>query len=148
MTDEHLDKPANILLVEDNPADARLTVEALKEARALNELSTVQDGAEAIDFLRRRGRHAHAPRPDVIFLDLNLPKKNGIEVLREIKTDPEFGRIPVVVLTSSRAEQDIVRSYNLQANCFVTKPVELDAFLEMVKSIEVFWMTVVSLPGR
>jgi chemotaxis family two-component system response regulator Rcp1 len=141
-------RPIEILMVEDNPGDVRLTVEALKEGKVRNNFHTVEDGVEAMAFLRRQGRHAEAPRPDLILLDLNLPKMNGREVLAEIKEDPELRRIPVVILTVSKAEQDIVKSYNLHANCYITKPVDLDQFLEVVKSIENFWLTVVMLPPR
>ena len=135
-------------MVEDNPGDVRLTVEALKEAKVRNNLHTVEDGVEALAFLRREGRYAEAPRPDLVLLDLNLPKMNGREVLAEIKEDPDLRRIPVVILTISQAEQDIVKSYNLHANCYITKPVDLDQFLEVVKSIENFWLTMVMLPPR
>jgi len=139
-------RPVEILLVEDNPGDVRLTMEALKEHKVLNKLSVVNDGVEAIAFLRREGRYADAHRPDLILLDLNLPKKNGKEVLAEIKTDPDLKRIPVVVLTASSSEKDILNSYNLSANCYITKPVSLDQFVEVVKSIENFWLTIVKLP--
>ena len=138
--------PIDILLVEDNPGDVRLTVEALKEARVLNVLSVARDGVDALDFLRQEGSHADAPRPDLILLDLNLPKKDGREVLAEIKADESLKRIPVVVLTTSRAEQDIVKSYDLHANCYITKPVDLEQFIEVVQSIEDFWLTIVKLP--
>jgi len=141
-------RPIEILMVEDNPGDIRLTVEALKEAKVRNNLHTVEDGVEALAFLRREGRYAEAPRPDLVLLDLNLPKMNGREVLAVIKEDPDLRRIPVVILTVSQAEQDIVKSYNLHANCYITKPVDLDQFLEVVKSIENFWLTVVMLPPR
>ena len=141
-------RPIEILMVEDNPGDVRLTVEALKEAKVRNNLHTVEDGVEALAFLRRQGRYADAPRPDLVLLDLNLPKMNGREVLAEIKEDQDLRRIPVVILTVSQAEQDIVKSYNLHANCYITKPVDLDQFLEVVKSIENFWLTVVMLPPR
>lgn len=141
-------RPIEILMVEDNPGDVRLTVEALKEGKIRNNFRTVEDGVEAIAFLRRQGPYADAPRPDLILLDLNLPKKNGREVLAEIKEDPDLRRIPVVILTVSQAEQDILKSYNLYANCYITKPVDLDQFLEVVKSIENFWLTVVMLPPR
>ncbi len=141
-------RPIEILMVEDNPGDIRLTMEALKEAKVRNNLHTVEDGVEALAFLRREGRYAEAPRPDLVLLDLNLPKMNGREVLAEIKEDPDLRRIPVVILTISQAEQDIVKSYNLHANCYITKPVDLDQFLEVVKSIENFWLTVVMLPPR
>jgi len=139
-------RPVRILLVEDNPADVRLTREAMKEAKVRNELSVAQDGEDALAFLHKQGKHADAKRPDVILLDLNLPRKSGLEVLKEIKEDDELKRIPVVVITSSKAEQDIVRTYNLHANCYVTKPVDLNQFLEVVKSIEDFWLSIVRLP--
>lgn len=135
-----------ILLVEDNPADVRLTREALKEAKVRNNLHVVEDGVEAMCFLRREGQFSGVPRPDLILLDLNLPKKDGREVLEEIKVDNALKMIPVVVLTTSHAEEDIVRSYNLHANCYVTKPVDLDQFIRIVKSIEDFWLTIVRLP--
>lgn len=137
-----------ILLVEDNPGDVRLTREALKEAKVNNQLFVVEDGVEAMAFLRSEGEYADAPRPDLILLDLNLPKKDGREVLEEIKQDLELKRIPVVVLTTSRAEEDILKSYNLHANCYVTKPVDLDQFINIVKSIEDFWLTIVRLPSE
>ncbi len=139
--------PIEILLVEDNPGDVRLTVEALKEGKLRNRLSVVVDGEQALAFLRREDGYADAPRPDLILLDLNLPRKDGREVLADIKEDPDLLRIPVVILTTSKAEEDIVRTYNLHANCFITKPVDLDQFLNVVKSIESFWFTVVSLPS-
>lgn len=141
-------EPIRILLVEDNPADVRLTREALADAKVRNEIHVAIDGVDAMDFLRQRGKYAAAPRPDVVLLDLNLPKKDGREVLAEIKGDPDLKRIPVVILTSSRAEEDIVRTYNLHANCYVSKPVDLNQFLYVVKSIEDFWLTVVRLPPR
>ena len=140
-------KPIDILLVEDNPGDVRLTQEALKEAKVANDLHVVKDGVEAIAFLHRQGAYADVPRPDMILLDLNLPKKNGHEVLTEIKADDNLKCIPVVMLTVSKDEQDIIKSYNLHANCFITKPVDLDQFLTVVKSIEEFWLTVVKLPN-
>ncbi len=136
-----------ILLVEDNPADVRLTKEALKDAKMHHELHVVMDGVAAMDFLHRTGDYADAPHPDLILLDLNLPKKDGREVLEEIKMDPNLKRIPVVVLTTSRAEEDVIKSYNLHANCYVTKPVNLDQFAKIVCSIEDFWLTVVKLPS-
>ena len=139
-------KPIEILLVEDNPGDARLTQEALTEGRVLNRLTVVPDGVEALEFLRRKGKYASAARPDLILLDLNLPKKDGREVVAEIKADPDLRRIPVVILTSSQAEQDIIKTYNLGANCYVTKPVDLDQFLGVIRSIEQFWLNVVKLP--
>ena len=123
-------------------------MEALKEGKVRNNFHTVEDGLEALAFLRRQGKYANAPRPDLILLDLNLPKMNGREVLAEIKADPDLRRIPVVILTVSKAEQDILKTYNLYANCYITKPVDLDQFLEVVKSIENFWLTVVMLPPR
>ena len=137
-----------ILLVEDNPGDRRLTKEVLKEAKMSNHLHEVVDGVEAIAFLRRQGEYADAPRPDLILLDLNLPKKDGWEVLEEIKADKELRLIPVVILTTSKADEDIVESYNGHANCYITKPVDLDQFITIVKSIESFWLTVVKLPPR
>jgi chemotaxis family two-component system response regulator Rcp1 len=137
-----------ILMVEDNPGDIRLTVEALKEGKVRNNLHTVGDGEEALAFLRRQGPYAEVPRPDMILLDLNLPKKTGQEVLAEIKEDPDLRRIPVVILTVSEAEADILKTYNLHANCYITKPVDLDRFIEVVKSIEDFWLTVVMLPPK
>jgi chemotaxis family two-component system response regulator Rcp1 len=142
----NIGKPIEILLVEDNPGDVRLTVEALKDAKVHNNLHVAEDGVEAMAFLRREGKYAGVPRPDLVLLDLNLPKKDGREVLAEIKEDPDLRRIPVVILTVSRAEEDILRSYDLHANCYITKPVNLDQFLKVVKSIEDFWFTIVKLP--
>ena len=139
-------RPVEILLVEDNPGDVRLTIEALKEGKMSNNINIVGDGAEALAFLHQSGNYADAPRPDLILLDLNLPKKDGREVLEEIKENPELKRIPVVVLTTSQAEQDILKVYDLHANCYITKPVDLDQFMKVVKSIEDFWLTVVRLP--
>lgn len=139
-------KPIEILLVEDNPGDVRLTIEGFKEGKILNHLSVVSDGVEAMAFLRREGRYAEAPRPELILLDLNLPRKDGREVLEEIKNDKNLKRIPVVILTSSEAEQDVAKSYDLHANCYVTKPVELDQFIGVIKNIEQFWFTVVKHP--
>ncbi len=139
-------QPIDILLVEDSPADVRLTREALKEAKVLNALHIVKDGAAALSFLRREGRYADSPRPNLILLDLNLPRKDGREVLAEIKQDEDLKRIPVVVLTTSRAEEDIVRSYNLHANAYVSKPVDLAQFLHVIRSLEEFWLAVVTLP--
>jgi len=138
--------PIEILLVEDNPGDVRLTREALKEGKVYSNLHTVKDGVEAMDFLHRKGKYKDVPRPDIILLDLNLPKKDGREVLQEIKTDDQLKRIPVVVLTTSKAEEDVLRTYNLHANCYVTKPVDLEKFMVVVKTIDVFWLTVVTLP--
>ena len=138
--------PIEILLVEDNPGDAELTSEALTESKLLIRLHVVRDGVEALAFLRREGGFADAPKPDLILLDLNLPRKDGRAVLAEIKQDPALRVIPVVVLTSSHAERDIARAYELNANCYVTKPVDLEQFLTIVHSIEQFWLTVVKLP--
>ena len=146
MSDRTLSRPIDILLVEDNPGDVRLTREALREGKIRNNLHVARDGVEALAFLRREGGHADAPRPDVILLDLNLPRKSGREVLSEVKQDPALRQIPVVVLTSSEAEEDIVRAYDLHANCYISKPVDLDQFITVVKSIEDFWFTVVKLP--
>lgn len=137
-----------ILLVEDNPADVRLTQEALKESKVANNLHTVGDGLDALRFLRREEEFAEAPRPDLILLDLNLPRKSGREVLEEVKEDQDLRRIPVVVLTTSEAEQDIVRSYELHANAYIRKPVDFDQFTEVVRLIEDFWFTVVKLPPK
>jgi CheY-like chemotaxis protein len=139
--------PIVILLIEDNLGDVRLTQEAIKEGKVRNIMHVVSDGVEAMDFLRRSGRYATAVRPDLILLDLNLPKKSGLEVLAEIKVDDQLKRIPVVVLTTSQAEQDILQSYNLHANAFVTKPVDLISFINAVKSIEGFWLEIVQLPS-
>ena len=141
-------RPVEILLVEDSPSDAALTVEALEAGKVANRLSHVTDGVEAMAFLRRQGRYADAARPDLIMLDLNLPKKDGREVLVELKSDPALRTIPVVVLTTSRAESDILRSYELHANCFITKPVEFSKFIDVIKSIEHFWLAVVTLPNK
>jgi len=138
--------PIDILLVEDSPADVRLTREALKEAKVLNTLHVVEDGVAALAFLRKEGQYALQSNPDLILLDLNLPKKDGREVLAEIKQDENLKRIPVVVLTTSKAEEDVVRSYNLHANAYVTKPVDLKQFLEVIRAIEAFWLAVVTLP--
>lgn len=139
-------KPIEILLVEDNPGDVRLTIEALKEAKVINNLTVVKDGIEALAFLRRQGAYAAAPRPHLIVLDLNLPRKDGREVLADIKADDTLKRIPVVVLTTSQDEQDVLKSYNLHANCYITKPVDLDQFVRVVRSIEDFWLGIVVLP--
>jgi two-component system, chemotaxis family, response regulator Rcp1 len=136
-----------VLLVEDNPGDVRLTKEALKEGKLLNQLTVVGDGVEALSFLRKEGKYADALQPELILLDLNLPKKDGREVLAEIKADPNLRRIPVVVLTTSSAEEDILRIYDLHANCYITKPVDLEQFMGVVKSIEDFWVSVVKLPS-
>jgi two-component system, chemotaxis family, response regulator Rcp1 len=139
-------RPIEILLVEDNPGDVRLTIEGLNEGKVRNNLSVAKDGVEALAFLRREGQFSSAVRPDLILLDLNLPRKDGREVLSEIKADPDLKTIPVVVLTTSRAEQDVLNSYQLQANCYITKPVDLEQFITVVRSIEDFWLTIVTLP--
>jgi chemotaxis family two-component system response regulator Rcp1 len=141
-------QPINVLLVEDSPGDIRLTQEALKDAKMHINLHVVRDGEQAMSFLMREGEYASAPRPDLILLDLNLPKKDGREVLKEIKEDPTLKIIPVVILTTSASEADILRSYLLHANCYITKPVDLVGFLTVVKSIDNFWMSVVKLPGK
>lgn len=146
MDTENSGKPIEILLVEDNPGDARLALESFKESSIHNELHWAADGLEAMKFLRRQGGYANAPRADLILLDLNMPKMDGRKVLAEIKSDDNLKRIPVVVLTISRAEEDILKTYNLHANCYVTKPLDLDQFLKVIKSIEDFWMTIVRLP--
>jgi CheY-like chemotaxis protein len=140
-------RPVEILLVEDNPADVRLTVEALKEGKVRNNLRVARDGVEALQYLRREGPFAGATRPDLVLLDLNLPRRDGREVLAEIKADEVLKQIPVVVLTTSSAEADILRSYSLHANCYITKPVDLDQFVQVVKSIDDFWLTIVKLPA-
>lgn len=136
----------DILMVEDNPGDARLTREALKESKVCNNLHHVRDGVEAMEFLRKEGGFASAPTPDIILLDLNLPRKDGRQVLAELKAIPHLKHIPVVVLTTSEAEQDIVKSYELHANCYITKPVDLDKFVEIIHGIENFWLSIVKLP--
>ena len=137
-----------VLLVEDNPGDVRLTKEALKEGKLLNQLTVVGDGVEALSFLRKEGIYADALQPELILLDLNLPKKDGREVLAEIKADPNLRRIPVVVLTTSSSEEDILKIYDLHANCYITKPVDLEQFMGVGKSIEEFWVSVVKLPSH
>jgi len=138
--------PIEILLVEDNPGDMRLTKEALKEGKVYNNLHWAKDGVEALEFLQREGKFADAPRPDIILLDLNLPRKDGREVLSVIKNDDLLRNIPVVVLSTSEAEEDVLKSYALHANCYVTKPVDLEKFIVVVQSIDKFWLTVVTLP--
>ena len=145
---ENNTQPIEILLVEDNPGDARLTIEAMRETKVCNRMHVVEDGVEAMEFLRRQGRFGDAPRPDLILLDLNLPRKDGREVLAEVKADPELKRIPVVVLTTSRAEEDVLQAYNLHANCYVTKPVDLAQFMKIVSQIDEFWVKVVTLPRK
>jgi CheY-like chemotaxis protein len=139
--------PIEILLVEDNPGDSRLAKEALKESKLKNNLYIAEDGVEAMNFLYKTGKYSKMPRPDLVILDLNLPKKDGREVLAEIKNDDNLKRIPVVILTISKAEEDILKTYNLHANCYVTKPLDLDQFMKVVKSIEDFWLTIVKLPN-
>lgn len=146
MIDESHGKSVEILLVEDNPGDVRLTQEALRRVKIRNTLSVVGDGVEALMFLRRQGEFAHAPRPDIVLLDLNLPRLDGTDVLAAVKSDPDLKSIPVVVLTTSQAEEDISRSYRLNANCYVSKPVDFDQFMRVVQSIEDFWLTVAQLP--
>jgi CheY-like chemotaxis protein len=149
MAMEHVSvRPIEILLIEDNPGDARLTQEALREGRVRNRLSHVIDGVEAMAFVRREPPFADAPRPDLILLDLNLPRKDGREVLAELKADPRLRLIPVVVLTTSEAEQDILRAYELHGNCYITKPVDLEKFLDIVRAVENFWLAIVKLPVR
>lgn len=148
MSEAFVGRPVEILLVEDNAGDVRLAREGLRECKLLNNLHVAGDGVEALAFLRRQGEHAKAPRPDLIMLDLNLPRKDGREVLREIKEDDELKRIPVVILTTSKAEEDIVKSYSLHANCYVTKPLAIEQFITVVKAIESFWFTIVKLSPR
>ena len=146
MNERKAAKPIDILLVEDNPGDVRLTREALKEGKVLNTMQVVGDGIEALAFLRHEGPYAKSPHPDIILLDLNLPRMDGRELLAEIKSDHSLRRIPVVILTTSKAEEDIIKSYDLHANCYITKPVDLDQFINVVKSVEEFWFTIVRLP--
>jgi CheY-like chemotaxis protein len=141
-------RPIEILLVEDNPGDVRLTLEALKDGKVLNRLHVVEDGVAALDFLYRRDPYSGAPRPDLVLLDLNLPRRNGREILAQIKTDGALKTIPVVILTSSKADEDIVRAYELHANCYISKPVGFEQFTDIVRSIESFWLTIVNLPPR
>lgn len=141
-------RPVEILLVEDNPGDVRLTMEALREGKVRNHLHVARDGVEALAFLRREGEFAASPRPDFILLDLNLPRMDGREVLQVVKADPSLRFIPVVVLTSSQAEKDILQAYDLHANCYVTKPVDFEQFIHVVRSIEEFWFTIVKLPAE
>ncbi|MGB7581914.1 MAG: response regulator [Sedimentisphaerales bacterium] len=141
-------KPIEILLVEDSPSDAKLTMEALEAGKIANNLNHVEDGVEAINFLRRQGKYAKATRPDLIMLDLNLPRKDGRDVLREMKNDPSLKTIPVIVLTTSHADKDVLQSYEFNANCYITKPVDFEHFIDVVKTIEKFWLTVVTLPPK
>ena len=147
MTANGMDGAVEILLVEDNPADARLTREVFEGGRLTTHLNVVADGEEALAFLRREGPYADSPRPKLVLLDLNLPRKDGREVLQELKSDPALSRIPVIVLTTSAAEADILHSYDLQANCFITKPLDLDEFFDVVRAIEDFWLTTARLPA-
>ncbi|SFS11293.1 Response regulator receiver domain-containing protein [Halomicrobium zhouii] len=144
--ERHGSDPAEILLVEDNPGDVRLTQEAFEEGKIRNELHVVKDGVAALDFLHQRGEYADAPRPDIVLLDLNLPRKNGDEVLAAIRDDDDLHSLPVVVLTSSDAQEDVVRSYELQVNAYLTKPVDPAAFIETVQSFQEFWLSVVRFP--
>jgi chemotaxis family two-component system response regulator Rcp1 len=147
MNINHLVRPITILLVEDNPGDVRLVQETFREGKVCNNLEITRDGVEAMAFLRHEGQFASAPRPDLILLDLNLPRKNGSEVLAEIKADEKLKRIPVVILTASQAEEDIVKAYDLYANCYLTKPIDLDQFINLVNAIKSFWLSIVKLPG-
>ena len=146
MVGQELGKPIEILLVEDNPGDVRLTIELLRESKIHNRVSVVKDGVEAMAYLRKEAEFGEAPRPDLILLDLNMPRKDGREVLAEVKQDSDLKRIPVVILTTSSADEDIVRSYNHHANAYITKPVDLDQFAKVVRAIEEFWFTIVKLP--
>jgi CheY-like chemotaxis protein len=148
MMNPHLAHPIEILLVEDSPSDTELTVEALANGKICNHLSIVDDGVKALEFLRHQGAYTDAPRPDLILLDLNLPRKDGREVLAETKTDPLLQNIPIVVLTTSEAERDVLRAYELHANCYISKPVDFKQFLKVVNAIESFWLTVVKLPSQ
>jgi CheY-like chemotaxis protein len=141
-------RPIEILLVEDNAGDVRLVKEALKGNKFLNNLHVARDGVEAMEFLHKEGKYANAVRPDLILLDLNLPKKDGREVLAEVKVDEDLKRIPVVIMTISKAEEDILKTYNLHANCYITKPIDLDQFIKVVKSVESFWLAIVELPPK
>jgi chemotaxis family two-component system response regulator Rcp1 len=146
MIKKNIGKPVDILLVEDNPGDVRLTKEALRDAKVRNKIFVAKDGVEAMEFLRKEGSFTDMQTPDLILLDLNLPRKNGREVLTEIKNDPELKRIPVVILTSSTADEDILKAYNLHANCYITKPVDLNGFVKIMHSLDEFWFTIVKLP--
>ncbi|MFZ0035472.1 MAG: response regulator [Sedimentisphaerales bacterium] len=141
-------KPIEILLVEDSPSDTTLTIEALKAGKVSNRLNYVEDGVEAMAYLKRQGKYKNATRPDLIILDLNLPRKDGREVLAELKNDPALRIIPIIVLTTSHSDQDILRSYELNANCYITKPVDFEHFIVVVKSIENFWLSIVTLPPK
>jgi two-component system, chemotaxis family, response regulator Rcp1 len=144
----HPTRPVQILIVEDNPADARLVREVMRDSKVLNEIHWVPDGVEALAFLRAQGKYADAPRPNLIFLDLNMPRKDGREVLREVKSDEKLKRIPIVVMTSSQAEEDVARAYDQHANCYVRKPIDFDQFHLVVKTLENFWFATVELPNQ
>ena len=146
MSDQECTKPIEVLLIEDNPGDIQLTKIALEDNKMNVNLSVAEDGVEALAFLRKEGNYVNAPHPDLVLLDLNLPRKDGREVLAEMKADPILRRIPVVILTTSQAEEDVLRAYNLCANCYITKPVDFDQFVKIVRSIESFWFTIVKLP--
>jgi two-component system, chemotaxis family, response regulator Rcp1 len=148
LTDRTAPQPVQILIVEDNPADARLVREVMRDSKVLNEIQWVPDGVEALAFLRRQGKYANALRPNLIFLDLNMPRKDGRDVLREVKADTELRRIPIVVMTSSQADEDIARAYDQHANCYVRKPIDFAQFHAVVKSLESFWFATVELPNR
>ncbi|HAM38904.1 MAG: response regulator [Elusimicrobia bacterium RIFOXYC2_FULL_34_12] len=148
MNNSNCFQPIDILLVEDNPADVRLTTEALKEDKIFNNINVVPDGVEAMAYLRKEGKYTNTVRPDLILLDLNLPKKDGREVLKEIKSDDSLKTIPVVILTVSKSEEDILKTYNLHANCYITKPVDLNQFMKVAKVIQEFWLTIVKLPPK
>lgn len=147
MTTKSMGEVVDILLVEDNEGDARLAKEAMRDSKIRNTLHHVVDGEEAMAFLRKQGKYSAAPRPDLILLDLNLPKKDGRQVLAEIKDDENLKRIPVVILTVSSAEEDVLKAYNLHANCYITKPIDLGQFMKVVRSVEDFWLTIVKLPN-
>jgi CheY-like chemotaxis protein len=148
MSEAQTTRPVEILLVEDNPGDVRLTVEALKDGKVLNRLNVVEDGVAALDYLYMKAPYADAHRPDLILLDLNLPKRNGREILATIKSDEALKTIPVVILTTSQAEEDVLRAYSLHANCYISKPVGFEHFTHIVRSIELFWLTIVQLPPK
>jgi len=141
-------RPVEILLVEDSPSDARLTIETLKDGRLLNSVHHVTNGEEAVAFLRRESQYQDAPRPDIVLLDINLPRKSGLEVLGEVKADPDLRSIPVVILSTSNHEKDVLSAYGLNANCYITKPVDLEKFIEVVKSVDHFWVNIVALPPK
>lgn len=147
MNDSERGRPVEILLVEDNPGDARLTQEVFLEGKVQNRINIVDDGVKALAYLQGLGEYKNVPRPDIVMLDLNLPKKDGREVLAEIKGDPKLRRIPVIILTTSQAEEEILKAYNLNVNCYITKPVDLDKFIRAVKTIEEFWLSIVKLPS-